>query len=115
MKKGTKIPQDLQVWMEAREKFHLSHAQVQMARELGLNPKKMGGYASTRNQPWKRPLPDYIEELYYKRFHKAAPDRVVSIEQRAKEIEAKKAANREANRLKREAEQTAPDEAKGVP
>jgi hypothetical protein len=25
-----------------RRKFRLSHAQVQMARELGMNPKKLG-------------------------------------------------------------------------
>ncbi len=28
-------------WIEARKRFHLSHAQVQMARELGMNPKKL--------------------------------------------------------------------------
>jgi hypothetical protein len=32
----------LQPWIDARRKFRLSHAHVQMARELGLNPKKLG-------------------------------------------------------------------------
>jgi hypothetical protein len=30
-----KLPQNLQDWVEARKRFHLSHAHVQMARELG--------------------------------------------------------------------------------
>jgi hypothetical protein len=37
-----KLPQDLQDWIEARKRFGLSHAQVQMARELGMNPRKLG-------------------------------------------------------------------------
>ena len=32
----------MQAWNEARKRHHLSHAQVQMARELGMNPKKLG-------------------------------------------------------------------------
>jgi DNA excision repair protein ERCC-3 len=30
-----------QAWIEARKRHHLSHAQVQMARELGMNPAKL--------------------------------------------------------------------------
>jgi hypothetical protein len=29
-----------QVWIDARKRYKLSHAQIQMARELGLNPRK---------------------------------------------------------------------------
>ena len=43
MAKGTqRIPQELQRWIDARKRFHLSHARVQMARELGMNPRKLG-------------------------------------------------------------------------
>jgi hypothetical protein len=38
----------------------------------------------------KRPLGEYIEHLYFKRFKKAKPDRPISIEERAKGIERKK-------------------------
>ena len=31
-----KIPPDLQIWIEARRRFRLSHAQIQIARELGM-------------------------------------------------------------------------------
>jgi hypothetical protein len=85
-----RVPQKLLPWIEARKKFHLSHAQIQMARELGLNPKNFGKLANHRQEPWKAPLPKFIEELYFKRFGKAQPDRVLSIEERAGEIEKKK-------------------------
>lgn len=90
-----RIPEDLQRWIDARKRFHLSHAQIQMARELGMNPRKFGGLANHRQEPWKAPLPVFIEYLYQKRFRKDRPDRVLSIEKRARELAAKKAAKRE--------------------
>ncbi len=89
-----KIPNKLQPWVEARSRFHLSHAQVQMARELGLNPKKLGGIANHRQQPWKMPLPKFIEHLYEKRFGKTSPDRVLSVEELANQRREKKAAKK---------------------
>lgn len=41
-KKGSKALHDLQPWIDARRRHKLSHAQVQMARELGMNPAKLG-------------------------------------------------------------------------
>jgi len=107
-----RIPPGLQPWIDARKRFHLSHAQVQMARELGLNPKKFGGLANHKQEPWKLPLPQYIEHLYFKHFGKERPELVMSIEERAKQIAAKKLAMREAKRLRRleaSAGQTQPD------
>ncbi|MCD4811503.1 hypothetical protein K8R14_02755, partial [bacterium] len=49
-------------------------------RELGLNPKKFGKLANHKQEPWKLPLPDFIEELYFKRFKKDRPEVVKSIE-----------------------------------
>ena len=59
-----KIPEMYRSWIEARRRFHLSDAHIQMARELGMNPKKFGGLANTTQEPWKGPLPEFIEELY---------------------------------------------------
>jgi hypothetical protein len=70
-----------------------------MARELGMNPKKFGKLANHRQERWKMPLRDFIEHLYFKHFGKTRPDRVISIEQRADEIERKK---REKRALKAE-------------
>jgi len=57
-------------WAEAKKKFRLNRMQIQMARELGLNPKKFGSLANHKQQPWKMPLPEFIEECYFKRFKK---------------------------------------------
>jgi hypothetical protein len=51
-----------------------------MARELGLNPKKLGKLDNHRQEPWKVPLPAFIEQLYRKRFGKDRPDVVLSLE-----------------------------------
>jgi hypothetical protein len=70
-----------QVWVDARERFQLSHAHIQMARDVGLNPKKMGQKANHQQGLWKVSLPQFIEQLYLKRFGKTRPDHVRSIEQ----------------------------------
>ena len=85
----------MQIWIDARKRYHLSHAQVQMARELGMNPRKFGGLANHRQERWKLPLPNFIEHLYSRNFGKSAPDRVVSIEERVKQLERKKREKRE--------------------
>src|ERR1041385_8390483 len=94
-----RIPGDLQVWIDARKRFHLSHAHVQMARELGMNPKGFRKLANHKQEPWKLPLPQFIERLYHKRFGKDRPDVVVSIEERARRTAAKKAQEDAAGRL----------------
>jgi hypothetical protein len=91
-----KIPQDLQKWIDARKRHRLTHAQVQMARELGMNPQKLGKLDNHKQERWKQPLPEFIEELYQKRFGKDAPDEVVSIEEKVKRHVAKKAARKQA-------------------
>ncbi len=83
MPQKAKVPEKYRIWIAARKKYRLSHAQVQMARELDMNPKKLGGLDNHRQQPWKAPLPQYIESLYLKRFGKTAPDIVRTIEQLA--------------------------------
>jgi hypothetical protein len=88
------VSNKLKPWIEARKKYRLSHAQVQMARELGLNPKKFGGLANHEQQQWKAPLPDFIEHLYEKHFGKPEPDDVRSIEEKEREKRAKKEAKR---------------------
>jgi hypothetical protein len=55
-----------------------------MARELGLNPAKLGKLDNHRQEPWKLPLPRFIEHLYAKRFGRERPDVVESIEEIAR-------------------------------
>ena len=96
-----------QPWVDARKKFHLSHAHIQMARELGLNPKKFGGFANHKQEPWKAPLPVFIAELYRKRFGKEQPDNVRPLEQIIAENKIKKA-DRKAERQKEMERQPSP-------
>jgi hypothetical protein len=96
-----KLAQDLQDWIEARKRLHLSHAHVQMARELGMNPKKLGKLDNHRQEPWKAPLPEFIEHLYVKRFGRERPEVVMSVEERARAKEAKRAARKETKRRAR--------------
>ncbi|MCD4804685.1 MAG: hypothetical protein K8R07_03320 [Desulfobacterales bacterium] len=85
MAKKKKISVKDQIWIDARKRFRLSDVHIQMARELGLNPKKFGKLANHKQEPWKLPLPDFIEELYFKRFKKDRPEVVKSIERIVKE------------------------------
>ena len=103
------IPQDLLPWFEARRKYRLTDAQVQMARELGLNPKKFGGLANHRQEPWKAPLPQFIEECYFKRFKADRPAQVLSLEDVASRQNSKKEKKREVKALKANAASLARD------
>jgi transcriptional regulator with XRE-family HTH domain len=68
-----KSDQKTKAWDDARKRHHLSQAQAQMARELGMNPAKLGKIDNHKQEPWKLPLPEFIEELYMKRFGRPAP------------------------------------------
>jgi len=93
----TKKPnQVMQAWIDARRRHRLSHAHVQMARELGMNPVKLGKLDNDEQEPWKLPMSQFIEDLYFKRFGKTAPDTVVSIEERVRIEHEKKEARRAA-------------------
>lgn len=86
-----KLDPKLEDWVIARKRHHLSHAHVQMARELGMSPKKLGGKDNHKQEPWKAPLPDFIQTLYEKRFGREWPTDVKSIEEIAKAKSQKKA------------------------
>ncbi len=74
----------MSIWSEAKKKYRLTSEQVQMARELGLNPKKFGRNANHKQEPWKEPLPQYIETRYFKHFRKEHPDKFKSLDQSSK-------------------------------
>lgn len=80
----------LQKWKAAQKQHRLSDKQVQMARELGLNADKLGKMDNHKQEPWKTPLPQHIENLYYKHFGKDSPDEIKSIDRLLKEEQLKK-------------------------
>lgn len=81
---------------------------VQMAREIGLNPKKLGKMANNDQEPWKEPLPDYIETLYRKHFKKDRPDSILSIEQMVSDKKRKKAERKAQKQLAVELKESKP-------
>ena len=64
----------IEKWKKAKRQYHLTDMHIQMARDLGLNPKKFGSIANHKQQPWKSSLPDFIEDLFFKHFKKERPD-----------------------------------------
>jgi hypothetical protein len=82
----------VRAWVEARKRYHLTREQVQMARELGLNPGKLGKISNHRQEPWKAPLPQFIEHIYFKRFGRERPQVVTPAEEWGRSAAAKKPA-----------------------
>lgn len=112
--KPPKLKPEYQVWVEARQRHGLSHAQVQMARELGMNPKKLGGLDNHKQERWKDPLPIFIERIYRKQFGKDQPDCILPIEEiAAKKLQAKRLKSQEKARRRAAAASQAPEAASG--
>ena len=79
----------LEKWMAAQKRHRLSDRHVQMARELGLNPDKLGKIDNHRQEPWKAPLPQFIENK------RDQPETVRPLKQILKEMEFKKKLQKE--------------------
>lgn len=94
--KKRKPNRTMQAWIDARTRHGLSHAQVQMARELSMNPAKLGKLDNHDQEPWKMPLREYIQHLYLKRFGRPRPDGVMRIGDRLRAEGQKKEARRAA-------------------
>jgi hypothetical protein len=111
-KKKIKPNPKMQAWIDAKRRHRLSRAHIHMAYELGMNPKKFGKIDNHEQEPWKAPLPIFIEELYFKKFGKDRPDVILTIEDRVRLAAEKKARKRKAKLLRREAkaaEQSSPE------
>ena len=96
----------IEKWIVAQKKHRLSDTHVQMARELGLNPDKLSKIDNHQQESWKAPLPEFIEEIFYKRFKKERPDIVKPLKQILKEQEIKdKEKKKEKEKRRKEHEQ----------
>jgi len=102
MTKTKGLPPQSQAWVDARRRHRLSHTQVQMARELGLNPKKLGKIDNHGQEPWKAPLPQFIEHLYARRFGRERPPAVMPVEEQARQAQTKKAQRKAARAARRQ-------------
>jgi hypothetical protein len=106
MSKKKGIPEKYQIWIDVRKRYRLSDVHIQMARELGMNPKKFGKIANEKQEPWKAPLPAFIEHIYLKRFGRDRPSDVKSIEEVFRTKEKKKEEQRKKKELERDSEQS---------
>jgi len=106
--KEKRLNPKMQAWIEARKRHGLSHAQVQMARELGMNPKHLGKLDNHRQEPWKLPLRQYIEHLYLRRFGRKGSDVILSIEEMVSRDIAKKTLKHQTKILRRRTEAAEP-------
>ena len=57
-----------EAWRNAKKICQLNARQVEMARALGLNPKKLPRLRPSPQQRWKLPVGEFIEACYRKRF-----------------------------------------------
>ena len=91
----------LEKWQAAQKRHRLSDKQVRMGLELGLNPDKLGKIDNHKQETWKTPLPQFIEEIYFKRFKKTAPEVVKSVREQIADEKAKKERKKQAKEQKR--------------
>jgi len=73
------MAKNIEKWIVAQNRHHLSDKHVQMARELGLNPDKLGKIDNHKQEPWKAPLKDFIKKTYLKQFKKSEPENIRSL------------------------------------
>ena len=59
---------DAEAWTNAKKICRLTARQVEMARALGMNPRKLPGLRPSPQERWKLPVGEFIEERYRKRF-----------------------------------------------
>ena len=63
-----------EAWRNAKKICRLNRRQVEMARALGMNPKKLPRLRPSPQQRWKLPVGEFIEACYWKRFgHRLGP------------------------------------------
>lgn len=91
--------------MVEQKRHHLNDMQVQMARELGFKPDSLRKIDNHKQESWKTPLPQHIENLYEKRFKREHPEVVKSLMQQLQEDAAKRAAKKKAKDARRKAAQ----------
>ena len=99
---------ELQEWAVVKRQHGMTDAQVQMARELGMNPKRLPQPKDAGQEPLVR----QIEVLYLKRFKKPLPDAVVPLRQLLHDTRARERA--EAHERRRRKRQAAKDHAEAA-
>lgn len=59
------------LWAEARRRCRLSAEALNMAKEMGLDPRSLIKNIPSRQELWKAPVEDWVRDIYTKRREKA--------------------------------------------
>ena len=59
-----------ELWDEAKRKCRLGDEEIRMAREMGLNPKRLIKNIPSPREQWKQPVKIWIREMYEERHRK---------------------------------------------
>jgi hypothetical protein len=97
----------LQSWVKVKRQGALTDAHVQMARELGMNPRRLTESESIAQGLTQPSLRQRIENLYLKRFKRPLPDAVAPLRQLLHDARARERA--EAHERRRRKRQTEKD------
>lgn len=60
-------------WARAKKLCRLNARQIEMAKQLGMNPRKLPNLIPSPGQRWKAPVGEFIEGLHAKRFGAPPP------------------------------------------
>lgn len=60
-----------EIWLEAKKRCKLNDEEIQMAKEMGLNPKSLLKNIPNKNEQWKAPVKIWIRNMYVVRFGRA--------------------------------------------
>jgi len=55
------------LWAEAKRRCQLNMEDIQMAKEMGLNPRSLIKNIPSPSEQWKAPVKQWIREMYEKR------------------------------------------------
>lgn len=64
------MAKNVEKWKEAQKKCRLSDKHVQMVRELGLNPDKLGKINNHKQEPRTSPFAYLFGRIVFKTFQK---------------------------------------------
>ncbi len=68
MSQAKKLKQQ-ELWTEAKKKCRMTQEEIEKAQALGLNPKKLlANHTSCKQERWKAPVGEWIQDIYEKRF-----------------------------------------------
>ena len=64
------------LWKEAKLRCRLNEEDIRMAKEMGLNPKSLIKNIPSKQQQWKLPVKEWLQDMWEDRQEKADKKRL---------------------------------------